>query len=122
MVLLGPSGCGKTTLLRMIAGLEYPDSGEIRIGATGDSSNTTHRESIAMVFQNFALYPHMTVFQNIAFPLNEAAEMGRRSYVSNSTCWGISLAFEAICKAVDVWSTDSTAQTPQRLRRGEVLV
>ncbi len=68
VVLLGPSGCGKTTLLRMIAGLEYPDSGEIRIGAAG-AGNTTHRESIAMVFQNFALYPHMTVFQNIAFPL-----------------------------------------------------
>jgi hypothetical protein len=62
------------------------------------------------------------VRQNAAFPLNEAAEMRRRSYVSNSTCWGISLAFEAICKAVDVWSTDSAAQTPQRLRRGEVLV
>jgi hypothetical protein len=62
------------------------------------------------------------VRQNAAFPLNEAAEVGRRSYVSNSTCWGISLAFEAICKAVDVWSTDSAAQTPQRLRRGEVLV
>src|SRR5580704_15203271 len=69
VVLLGPSGCGKTTLLRMIAGLEYPDSGEIRIGSNGDSGSTTHRESIAMVFQNFALYPHMTVFQNIAFPL-----------------------------------------------------
>jgi len=69
VVLLGPSGCGKTTLLRLIAGLEYPDSGEIQIGVAGHSGNATHRESIAMVFQNFALYPHMTVFQNIAFPL-----------------------------------------------------
>ena len=69
VVLLGPSGCGKTTLLRMIAGLEFPDSGEIRIGETNEAGNATHRESIAMVFQNFALYPHMTVFQNIAFPL-----------------------------------------------------
>ena len=69
VVLLGPSGCGKTTLLRMIAGLEYPDSGEIQIGGTNQAGNTTHREAIAMVFQNFALYPHMTVFQNIAFPL-----------------------------------------------------
>jgi multiple sugar transport system ATP-binding protein len=69
VVLLGPSGCGKTTLLRMIAGLEFPDSGEIQIGGAGQAGNTTHRESIAMVFQNFALYPHMTVFQNIAFPL-----------------------------------------------------
>jgi multiple sugar transport system ATP-binding protein len=69
VVLLGPSGCGKTTLLRMIAGLEFPDSGEIEIGGANQAGNTTHRESIAMVFQNFALYPHMTVFQNIAFPL-----------------------------------------------------
>ena len=69
VVLLGPSGCGKTTLLRMIAGLEFPDSGEIQIGGANQPGNTTHREAIAMVFQNFALYPHMTVFQNIAFPL-----------------------------------------------------
>ena len=69
VVLLGPSGCGKTTLLRMIAGLERADSGEIQIGGVDHADNNTHRDSIAMVFQNFALYPHMTVFQNIAFPL-----------------------------------------------------
>ena len=69
VVLLGPSGCGKTTLLRLIAGLEFPDSGEILIGATNEAVNKTRRDSIAMVFQNFALYPHMTLFQNIAFPL-----------------------------------------------------
>ncbi len=69
VVLLGPSGCGKTTLLRLIAGLEYPDSGEIQIGDVGAEGKGVRRESIAMVFQNFALYPHMTVFQNISFPL-----------------------------------------------------
>jgi multiple sugar transport system ATP-binding protein len=69
VVLLGPSGCGKTTLLRMIAGLEFPDSGEIQIGGANEAGTSKHRASIAMVFQNFALYPHMTVFQNIAFPL-----------------------------------------------------
>jgi ABC-type sugar transport system ATPase subunit len=69
VVLLGPSGCGKTTLLRLIAGLEFPDSGEIQIGGANEAGKTVNRESIAMVFQNFALYPHMTVFQNIAFPL-----------------------------------------------------
>jgi multiple sugar transport system ATP-binding protein len=69
VVLLGPSGCGKTTLLRLIAGLEFPDSGEIQIGGANEAGKAMHRESIAMVFQNFALYPHMTVFQNIAFPL-----------------------------------------------------
>src|ERR1700693_2394405 len=66
VVLLGPSGCGKTTLLRLIAGLGYAARGEIQIG---NNANLAHRESIAMVFQNFALYPHMTVFQNISFPL-----------------------------------------------------
>jgi multiple sugar transport system ATP-binding protein len=69
VVLLGPSGCGKTTLLRLIAGLEFPDSGEIQIGGANTAANGARRESIAMVFQNFALYPHMTLFQNIAFPL-----------------------------------------------------
>ncbi len=68
-ILLGPSGCGKTTTLRLIAGLEYPDSGRIYI----DDRDVTFLEpkdrDIAMVFQNYALYPHMTVFQNIAFPL-----------------------------------------------------
>jgi ABC-type sugar transport system ATPase subunit len=55
--------------LRLIAGLEFPDSGEILIGATNEAASKTRRDSIAMVFQNFALYPHMTLFQNIAFPL-----------------------------------------------------
>jgi ABC-type sugar transport system ATPase subunit len=70
LVLLGPSGCGKSTLLRMIAGLERPDRGEIEIeGAGEERSGERRRDAVAMVFQNFALYPHMTVFQNIAFPL-----------------------------------------------------
>ena len=53
----------------LIAGLEFPDSGEIQIGGANEAGKTVNRESIAMVFQNFALYPHMTLFQNIAFPL-----------------------------------------------------
>src|SRR6202158_3016554 len=69
VVLLGPSGCGQTTLLRLIAGLEHPDSGEIHFGGVSENGRSIHRDSIAMVFQNFALYPHMTVFQNISFPL-----------------------------------------------------
>jgi len=69
VVLLGPSGCGKSTLLRMIAGLETPDEGAIRLAG----ADITHREArdrdIAMVFQSYALYPHMTVAQNIGYPL-----------------------------------------------------
>ena len=82
VVLVGPSGCGKSTLLRMLAGLEAITSGEILI--EGNVVNQVHPRDrdVAMVFQNYALYPHMTVFANIAFPLRQArmgaAEIRRR--------------------------------------------
>jgi multiple sugar transport system ATP-binding protein len=69
LVLLGPSGCGKTTLLRMIAGLEKPSDGEIRIGGEVVNGLPPRVRRIAMVFQSYALYPHKTVRQNIEFPL-----------------------------------------------------
>jgi multiple sugar transport system ATP-binding protein len=69
MVLVGPSGCGKTTTLRMTAGLEDITEGEIRIGGKLVNSLDPRQRDIAMVFQNYALYPHMSVFDNIAFPL-----------------------------------------------------
>src|SRR5215470_649376 len=69
LVLLGPSGCGKTTLLRMIAGLEKQTSGDIVIGGSVVNDLPPRDRKIAMVFQSYALYPHMTVEQNIAFPL-----------------------------------------------------
>ena len=69
LVLLGPSGCGKTTLLRMIAGLEEPTDGEVLIGDEVVNGLPPRIRQIAMVFQSYALYPHMTVFRNIAFPL-----------------------------------------------------
>ncbi len=69
LVLLGPSGCGKTTLLRMIAGLERPSSGEILIGGHVVTHLPPRGRGIAMVFQSYALYPHLNVFKNIAFPL-----------------------------------------------------
>ncbi|MGH9317814.1 MAG: ABC transporter ATP-binding protein [Thermoanaerobaculia bacterium] len=69
LVLLGPSGSGKTTVLRMIAGLEEPTSGEILIGGAVVNHLSPRERRIAMVFQSYALYPHLTVYKNIAFPL-----------------------------------------------------
>ena len=68
-VLLGPSGCGKTTLLRMIAGLEFADSGTVTIGQRDVTTLPPRQRDLAMVFQNYAVFPHLTVFQNIAFGL-----------------------------------------------------
>jgi multiple sugar transport system ATP-binding protein len=72
LVLLGPSGCGKTTLLRIVAGLERPTTGEILIGGRVVNDLPPRARKIAMVFQSYALYPHMSVFKNIAFPLKAA--------------------------------------------------
>jgi multiple sugar transport system ATP-binding protein len=72
LVLLGPSGCGKTTLLRLIAGLERPTSGDVLIGGRVVTGLPPRVRKIAMVFQSYALYPHKTVYANIAFPLAAA--------------------------------------------------
>jgi spermidine/putrescine ABC transporter ATP-binding subunit len=69
MTLLGPSGCGKTTSLRCITGHNIPDEGEVWIDAQNVTHVPTHKRELGMVFQNFALFPHMTVFDNVGFPL-----------------------------------------------------
>jgi len=70
--LLGPSGCGKTTTLRLIAGFEFPDTGTVRIGETDVSSLPPNKRGLGMVFQNYSLFPHMTVGENIGFGLRMA--------------------------------------------------
>ena len=75
--LLGPSGCGKTTLLRSIAGLETPNSGQIHIGGRDVTRLPPAARDVAMVFQDYALYPHMTVADNIAYPL-KVRRVGRK--------------------------------------------
>ena len=69
IVLLGPSGCGKSTLLRLIAGLEKPSEGTLRFDGEDVSTLEPMKRNVAMVFQSFALYPHLTVYKNMAFPL-----------------------------------------------------
>ncbi len=82
MILVGSSGCGKTTALRMIAGLETPTAGTIQIGDRIVNEISARDRDIAMVFQNYALYPHMTVARNLAYPLRQRrvprAEVARR--------------------------------------------
>ena len=67
--ILGPSGCGKTTLLRMIAGFIYPDSGKILVGDNRIDKLPPEKRNVNTVFQNYALFPTMSVFDNVAFPL-----------------------------------------------------
>jgi multiple sugar transport system ATP-binding protein len=69
LVLLGPSGCGKTTTMRMVAGLEDPTQGEIWIGERQVNDLEPKDRDVAMVFQSYGLYPNMTVYENISFPL-----------------------------------------------------
>ena len=83
--------------LRVVANLSAPETGA---------------SATAKMAAKGIKHIEIDVLQNIAFPPNEAAEMGGGSNVSNGACWGVSLAFEVICERVNVWSTDSTAQTP----------
>ena len=91
MVLVGPSGCGKSTLLRIVAGLEELTDGEVIIGDTVVTDMTPKDRDIAMVFQNYALYPHMTVAQNLGIGLKmrrtPKAERQRARSPRSRTCW-----------------------------------
>ena len=82
MTLLGPSGCGKTTLLRMIAGFDAPDAGSIVVDGKDMTGIPPEARNIHTVFQSYALFPHMTVAQNVAFPLKmanvDAGQIGKR--------------------------------------------
>jgi multiple sugar transport system ATP-binding protein len=83
VVFLGPSGCGKSTLLRMIAGLEDISGGEVSIAGRVVNDLEPRDRGVAMVFQNYALYPHMTIYDNIAFGLKRMRSTRRRSTVAS---------------------------------------
>jgi multiple sugar transport system ATP-binding protein len=85
MILVGPSGCGKSTLLRMIVGLEDITSGDMLIGGERVNDLAPRDRNLAMVFQNYALYPHLTVFENIAFPLRLNKGASKRGDPRGST-------------------------------------
>src|SRR5688572_16465194 len=82
VVLLGPTGCGKTTVLRLIAGLEAPTDGEIRIGDNDVDGVGPPDRGVAMVFQEYALYPHLNVADNVGFPLMHVDEAERTARVA----------------------------------------
>ncbi|WP_086829550.1 ABC transporter ATP-binding protein [Allokutzneria sp. NRRL B-24872] len=91
--LLGPSGCGKTTLLRTIAGLEQASSGQVVIGGADVTGVDPGKRKVAMVFQDYALFPHMTVAENIGYPLRVRGESkARQREVAEETSGGLSLA------------------------------
>ncbi len=107
LVIVGPSGCGKSTLLRLVAGLDTPDSGRIRFDGIDVTEKSPKNRGVAMVFQSYALYPHWTVYDNIAFPLKI-----RR--VAKSTI------NERVCAIADsLQLTDKLQKRPKELSGGQ---
>src|SRR5713226_1577941 len=82
VALLGPSGSGKTTLLRIIAGLEIPDSGTVHLGGMEATERSTQERGVGFVFQHYALFRHMTVFENVAFGLRVQPRAVRKKEAS----------------------------------------
>jgi ABC-type Fe3+/spermidine/putrescine transport system ATPase subunit len=91
LTLLGPSGSGKSTLLRVIAGLEQPDAGSVRLNGEDMAGLAPHRRGLGIVQQNYALFPHMTVFENVAFGLRWRKRIPSltrgKSTSASARCW-----------------------------------
>ena len=104
VVLVGPSGCGKSTLLRLLAGLETPSAGEVLVGGRTVTNLPPSRRDVAMVFQSYALYPHLSVAQNIAFGLRRSGHRGwqqqLRDWLARNTAFVHSPREQAITKQV----------------------
>ncbi|MDK1493715.1 sn-glycerol-3-phosphate ABC transporter ATP-binding protein UgpC [Sinorhizobium sp. 7-81] len=118
VILVGPSGCGKSTLLRMIAGLESINSGEIRIGERVVNDISPKERDIAMVFQNYALYPNMTVAQNMGFALRlqRASKSDISQRVSNAA------SILGLEKLLDRYPRELSGGQRQRVAMGRAIV
>lgn len=117
-VLVGPSGCGKSTLLRMLAGLEQITHGEILIGGKVVNNMLPKERDIAMVFQNYALYPHMTVRQNMAFSL----ELAKQAPSSIATKVGRAAEILALDTLLDRYPRQLSGGQRQRVAMGRAIV
>src|SRR6058998_1920500 len=118
MIFVGPSGCGKSTALRMIAGLEDISEGELRIGGEVVNDRPPRERDIAMVFQNYALYPHMTVRENMAFSL-ELAKQDKATVASKVARAAEILALGAL---LDRYPRQLSGGQRQRVAMGRAIV
>ena len=116
--LLGPSGCGKTTTLRMIAGFYDPDAGDISLGGRRINDLPAHRRGTAMVFQDYALFPHMTVKDNVGYGLR----LARRRKADIERRVGETLAFVGLAGLGDRWPNQLSGGQQQRVAVARALV
>ena len=119
LVLVGPSGCGKSTTLRMVAGLETVTSGEIRLGGRRINDSPPAERDIAMVFQSYALYPHMTVAENMSFGLEESTEMDDDEISEHVADTAAMMGIEDL---VDRKPADLSGGQQQRVALGRAIV
>jgi len=118
MVLVGPSGCGKSTLLRLIAGLEEMTGGNIWVGDRLINDLPPKERDIAMVFQNYALYPHMTVYDNLAFGLRRTGRGAGRAGEQGSSCAGEQRSRGAIQSSMPNWAENLFVGMTRSLPKG----
>jgi multiple sugar transport system ATP-binding protein len=120
VVVLGPTGAGKTTLLRTIAGLEAPDAGRVLLGGTDVTRAAPAARDVALVFQNFSLYPHWTVRQNLEFPLRAPGRGLHRREVARRVEWAAGLL--GIAPLLDRRATHLSGGEMQRVAIGRAIV
>ena len=120
--LLGPSGCGKTTTLRCIAGLESPDAGEIVLGGRPLTNVPANRRGLGMVFQSYAIWPHMNVYDNVAFPLTVAPRAQRPRRTERRERVERALATVKLDALAAKRATDLSGGQQQRLALARALV